>query len=197
MAQISSLSGDLLKSSLKEHLVGVSVALLSTMNHNLAYNLAWQTLTDPARMSSNSVQEQLGHRLLSSIRYTYKVDQRDSSIRPTRGYAFLSSSQLGGLAPGSKNTHGILEGFYLGVNRSLVCCLGGLSTLSGFKGKDLEQRDFRTCAPNISDNDGASTSPELDGGDIAVTAFADLSFDLPLKPLRELGIHGHAAHALC
>ena len=25
-----------------------------------------------------------------------------------------------------------------------------------------------------------------------MTAFADLSFDLPLKPLRDLGIHGHA-----
>ncbi|OEL21988.1 hypothetical protein BAE44_0016990 [Dichanthelium oligosanthes] len=30
------------------------------------------------------------------------------------------------------------------------------------------------------------------GGDIAVTAFANLSFDIPLKPLRDLGIHGHA-----
>uniref|UniRef100_A0A0A9FL76 Uncharacterized protein n=1 Tax=Arundo donax TaxID=35708 RepID=A0A0A9FL76_ARUDO len=41
MAQISSLSEHWLKSSLKEHLMGVSVGLLSTMNHNLAYNLTW------------------------------------------------------------------------------------------------------------------------------------------------------------
>ena len=102
MARISFLSEDWLKSSLKEHLMGVSVGLLSTMNHNLAYNLTWRKLTDPTRMSSNSVQEELGHSLLSSIKYAYKVDQRDSSIRPTRGYAFLSSSQVGGLAPGSK-----------------------------------------------------------------------------------------------
>jgi outer membrane protein insertion porin family len=102
VARISFLSDDWLKSSLKEHLMGVSVGLLSTMNHNLAYNLTWRKLTDPTRMSSNSVQEELGHSLLSSIKYAYKVDQRDSSIRPTRGYAFLSSSQVGGLAPGSK-----------------------------------------------------------------------------------------------
>jgi len=82
--------------------MGVSVGLLSTMNHNLSYNLTWRKLTDPARMSSNSVQEQLGHSLLSSVKYAYTVDQRDSSIRPTRGYAFLSSSQVGGLAPGSR-----------------------------------------------------------------------------------------------
>ena len=101
-ARISFLSEDWLKSSLKEHIMGVSVGLLSTMNHSLAYNLIWRNLTDPACMSSNSIQEHLGHRLLSSIKYAYKVDQRDSSIRPTRGYAFLSSSQVGGLAPGSK-----------------------------------------------------------------------------------------------
>ncbi|XP_041016237.1 uncharacterized protein LOC121258765 [Juglans microcarpa x Juglans regia] len=29
------------------------------------------------------------------------------------------------------------------------------------------------------------------GGDLAVTAFADLSFDLPIKWLRDRGIHGH------
>lgn len=29
------------------------------------------------------------------------------------------------------------------------------------------------------------------GGDLAVSAFADLSFDLPLRWFREKGIHGH------
>ncbi|RCV36618.1 hypothetical protein SETIT_7G332200v2 [Setaria italica] len=236
MARISFLSGDWWKSSLKEHLMGVSVGLLSTMNHNLAYNLTWRTLKDPARMSSNSIQEQLGHSLLPSIKYAYKVDKRDSTIRPTCGYAFLSSSQVGALAPGSKYPWylrqevdlqvalplGVLNGalnagvaagiihpflrgstgsvlplserFYLGGHRSFVCRLGGPSSLSGFKARDLEPRDFRTCDPNNSEN-GASTCTELDGGgDIAVTAFADLSFDLPLKSVldQELGVHGHA-----
>jgi outer membrane protein insertion porin family len=85
------------------------------------------------------------------------------------------------------------EIFYLDANRSLVCCLGGPSSLSGFRAKGLEPKYFVTSGSNNSEN-GASTSPELNGlgGDIAVTAFANLSFDLPLKPLRELGIHGHA-----
>ena len=77
-ARISFLSEDWLKSSLKEHIMGVSVGLLSTMNHSLAYNLIWRNLTDPACMSSNSIQEHLGHRLLSSIMYVYKDDQKDS-----------------------------------------------------------------------------------------------------------------------
>ena len=85
------------------------------------------------------------------------------------------------------------ERFYLGGNRSLVCRLGGPSSLLGFKTRGLGAREFRTCDPNNSEN-GSSSCPELigPGGDIAVTAFADLSFDIPLKPLRDLGIHGHA-----
>ena len=87
----------------------------------------------------------------------------------------------------------LLERFYLGGNRPLVCRLGGPSSLLGFKTRGLGATEFRTHDPHNSDN-GTSTSPELNGlgGDIAVTAFADLSFDLPLKPLRDLGIHGHA-----
>lgn len=234
VARISFLSEDWLKSSLKEHMMGVSVGLLSTMNHNLAYNLSWRTITDRALMSSNSIRGQLGHSLLSSIKYAYKVDQRDSRIRPTRGYAYLFSSQVGGLAPESKDARyirqeidlrvalplGVLNGavnagvaagiihplargstgsisplseqFYLGGNRSLMCRLGGPSSLLGFKKRGLGT-DLQSSTPENSEN-VASTSPELSarGGDIAVTAFADLSFDIPLKPLRELGIHGHA-----
>lgn len=79
------------------------------------------------------------------------------------------------------------ERFYLDGNKSLVCLLGGPSSLSGFKAKGLEPKDFGTSGPNNSEN-GASTSPELHGrGNITVTAFADLSFDLPLKPLRGAG----------
>jgi outer membrane protein insertion porin family len=87
----------------------------------------------------------------------------------------------------------LLERFYLGGNRPLVCRLGGPSSLLGFRTRGLGPTELKTYYPNNSDN-GTSTSPELNGlgGDIAVTAFADLSFDLPLKPLRELGIHGHA-----
>ncbi|CAL4989929.1 unnamed protein product [Urochloa decumbens] len=146
MARISFLSGDWLKSSLKEHRreVDLQVALpLGVLNGALNAGVA------------------------------------AGIIHP------LERGSTGSVLP-------LSERFYLGGNRSLVCRLGGPSSLSGFKARGLEPRDFRTCDQNNSEN-GASTSTELDGGgDIAVTAFADLSFDLPLKPLRELGIHGHA-----
>jgi outer membrane protein insertion porin family len=121
MARISFVSDDWLKSSLKEHLMGVSVDLLSTMNHNITYNLAWRKLTDPTRMPSNSAQEELGHNLLSSIKYAYKVDRRDSSIRPARGYAFMSTSQVGGLAPGSKYSR-FLRQVYLNFLLCSILC---------------------------------------------------------------------------
>jgi outer membrane protein insertion porin family len=97
------------------------------------------------------------------------------------------------LARGSTGSSLLPERFYLGGNRSLVCRLGGPSSLLGFQSRGLGTTGSQTCVPKNSEN-GSSISPELDvvGGDIALTAFADLSFDLPLKPLRELGIHGHA-----
>jgi outer membrane protein insertion porin family len=64
-ARISFLSDNWLKASLKEHIMSVSVGLLSTMNHSFACNLIWRNLIDPARMSSNSIQEHLGHSLLA------------------------------------------------------------------------------------------------------------------------------------
>uniref|UniRef100_A0A0D9XN79 Protein kinase domain-containing protein n=1 Tax=Leersia perrieri TaxID=77586 RepID=A0A0D9XN79_9ORYZ len=117
VARMSFLSEDWLKSSLKEQMMGISVGLLSTMNHNLAYNLSWQSITDQALMSSSSIRGQLGHSLLSSIKYTYKVDQRDSSIRPTHGYAFLFSSQVGGLAPEKKDARYIRQVNYCRILR--------------------------------------------------------------------------------
>jgi outer membrane protein insertion porin family len=66
-------------------------------NHDLAYNLTWRTLTDPTRMSSPSIRRQLGHNVLSALKYSYKIDRRDSHLRPMSGYAFSSTSQVSGL----------------------------------------------------------------------------------------------------
>lgn len=97
-ARISLLKQDLLKlSSYKEHLMGLSVGLISTRYHDLAYNLTWRTLKDPSRMASKSIRRNLGHSLLSSLKYTFKFDRRDSHLRPTSGYAFMSTSQIGGI----------------------------------------------------------------------------------------------------
>lgn len=97
-ARISLLTQDWLKlSSYKEHLMGLSVGLISTRYHDLAYNLTWRNLRDPSRMSSKSIRRNLGHSLLSSLKYTFKIDERDSHLRPTSGYAFMSTSHIGGI----------------------------------------------------------------------------------------------------
>jgi outer membrane protein insertion porin family len=132
----------------------------------------------------------------------FLVPCQEFDLRGTLPLGVLNGALNAGVAAGviyplERGTTGsvspLSERFYLGGNRSLVCHLGGPSSLLGFKTRGLGATELRTCEPNNSDN-GASTSPKLIGlgGDIAVTAFADLSFDIPLKPLRDLGIHGHA-----
>ncbi|KAL4576118.1 hypothetical protein LXL04_012207 [Taraxacum kok-saghyz] len=233
-ARLSLLSQDWLKfSSYKEQAMGISLGLISTRNHDLAYNLSWRTLTDPLQRASMSVRRQLGHNLLSHLKYTYKIDKRNSPLRPTRGFAFVSTSQIGGIFPDYRSVRffrqecdlryalplgfaraalnfgvagGVLfpwgpgflnksvslpDRFFLGGNSSPVCSLGGPTSLLGFKTRGLGPSEPRRDKPN---EPGSDTCPERDflGGDLAVTAFADLSFDLPLKVLRDSNIHGHA-----
>ncbi|XP_021903998.1 sorting and assembly machinery component 50 homolog B [Carica papaya] len=108
------LSQDWLKfSSYKERSLGLSLGLFSSRNHDLAYNLAWRTLTDPSQMSSKSIRRQLGHNLLSSLKYTFKIDRRNSQLRPTRGYAFASTTQIGGVAPDSRSLRFLRQEFDL------------------------------------------------------------------------------------
>ncbi|KAK1283051.1 hypothetical protein QJS10_CPB21g01355 [Acorus calamus] len=211
---------------------GFSVGLLTTKYHDLAYNLTWRTLTDPSSMSSKPIRRQLGHSLLSSLKYTYKVDQRNSQLRPTRGYAYALTTQLGGLAPDSRSLRfiwqeidlrcaiplgfyktalnlGIAAGcimpwgrgfmdkptplpdrFFIGGYTSPVCSFGGPTTLLGFHSRGLGPSETRRFKP--SENEPSEpTVRDFLGGDLAVTAFADLSFDLPLKLFRDNGIHGH------
>ncbi|KAG9142156.1 hypothetical protein Leryth_007606 [Lithospermum erythrorhizon] len=184
-------------------------------------------------MSSRTVRRQLGHSLVSALKHTFKIDKRNSSLRPTSGYAFLSTSQIGGLIPiteacfqikgwilgllflwdsimlhkfslyiivlpwgsGSSNMVSYLpERFFLGGNSSPICSVGGPTSVLGFKTRGLGPAEPRRTIREISQSEGSDTTHEMDyvGGDLAVTAFADLSFDLPLKVLRDSGIHGHA-----
>ncbi|KAL5734383.1 hypothetical protein ACOSP7_032244 [Xanthoceras sorbifolium] len=234
-ARVSLLSQDLLKfSSYKEQSLGFSLGLFSTKHHDLAYNLAWRTLTDPSQMSSMSVRRQLGHNLLSSLKYTLKFDKRNSTVRPTQGYAFVSTTQVSGLAPDSRSlrflrqefdlrfavpfafdhaalnlgvSSGVLvplgrgflsmssylpERFFLGGNLSPVCTLGGPLALWGFKTRGLGPTESRRqMRGNSNDENADPTGVDFLGGDLAVSAFADLSFDFPLRWFREKRIHGH------
>ncbi|XP_006297404.2 sorting and assembly machinery component 50 homolog B [Capsella rubella] len=211
-------------SSYKERSLGLSLGLLSSKYHELVYTIAWRNLIDPSQAASASIRRQLGHTFLSALKYTFKFDQRNSYLRPTNGYAFVSTSQIGGLAPDSRSLRflkqeidlryavpfgfyntalnfgvsggvsfpwgsgyqnrpsSVPERFFLGGNSSPLCSLGGPSALWGFKTRGL--------GPNEPRRKGDSER-DFVGGDAAVTAFADLSFDLPVRWLRERGIHGH------
>ncbi|XP_076940763.1 uncharacterized protein LOC143610075 [Bidens hawaiensis] len=236
MARVSLLSQDWLKfSSYKEQSLGLSLGLLSTKHHDLAYNLSWRTLTDPSQMASRSIRRQLGHGLLSHLKYTFKIDKRNSPLRPTKGFAFVSASQVGGLYPDYRSlrfirqefdlryalplgfaraalSFGVAGGvlfpwgnefknrptslpdrFFLGGNSSPVCTLGGPTSLLGFKTRGLGPSDPKwEVKPNSEDANSDTSERDFLGGDLAVTAFADLSFDLPLKVLRDSNIHAHA-----
>ncbi|KAL5700689.1 hypothetical protein ACHQM5_026106 [Ranunculus cassubicifolius] len=231
-ARISILTQDWLKlSSYKERMMGVSLNLYQTENHLLSYNLGWRTLTDPSQMASRSVRNQLGHSLISSLKYKFLIDKRDSSLRPTRGYAFMSTTQFTGLTPDSRSPRflrqefdfrfalplgfynaalnfGVSLGaifpwgsgftnessplsdrFFLGGQSSAVCTLGGPSALLGFNSRGVGLTEERRT---MLDSDDNGTSRDVLGGDFAMSAYADLSFNLPLKALRDAGIHGHA-----
>ncbi|RZC63653.1 hypothetical protein C5167_025408 [Papaver somniferum] len=230
------LSQDWLKfSSYKERMMGISLGLISTRNHNLAYNLTWRNLTDPTQMCSKSIRGQLGHSLLSALKYTFKIDMRDSPLRPTRGYAFASTSHIGGLSPDSRSLRflrqdfdfryaiplgfcksalnfgvsaGLIfpwgsgfrnmasplpERYYMGGHTSPVSTLAGTTTLLGFRTRGLGPSEQRRVIVEKTEGETTADAPGRDiiGGDLAVTAFADLSFDLPLKLFRDAGIHGH------
>ncbi|XP_040999800.1 sorting and assembly machinery component 50 homolog B-like [Juglans microcarpa x Juglans regia] len=235
LVRVSLLSQDWQEfSSYKERLLGLSLGLLSTRHHDLVYNLGWRTLTDPSKMSSRSVRRQLGHSLLSSLKYTFKIDRRNSPVRPIKGYAFVSTTQVGGLAPDHRSLRflrqeldlryavpfgfyhaalnfgisgGVIfpcgrgfldkpsplpERFFLGGDFSPICTLGGPTTVWGFKTRGLGPTEpRRQIKDKPSDENSDFPGRDFLGGDLAVTAFADLSFDLPIKWLRDRGIHGH------
>uniref|UniRef100_A0A2P2K774 POTRA domain-containing protein n=1 Tax=Rhizophora mucronata TaxID=61149 RepID=A0A2P2K774_RHIMU len=219
-------------SSFKERSLGLSLGLFSTRNHNLFYNFAWRTMTDPSQVASKPVRRQLGHNLLSSLKYTFKIDCRNSSLRPVRGYAFVSTTHIGGLALDSRTLrffrqefdlryaiplgvyhsalnigissgvifpwgHGFLdmpsplpERFFLGGNISPICTLGGPTAIWGFNTRGIGPTEPRRQLRNPS-SENANPGRDYLGGDLAVTAFADISFDFPLEWCRTKGIHGH------
>lgn len=81
---------------------------------------------------------------------------------------------------------------YLG-SLSSVCTLGGTTSLLGYKSGGFSLLDLKRLFRSKFDNDASDASPERSalGGGLAVSASADLSFDIPLELFRETGIHGH------
>lgn len=234
-ARVSLLSQDSVKfSSFKEQSVGLSLGLLSNDNHDLACNFSLHGLIDPSEMSSASVRKQLERGLTSALNYTFKIDKRNSPLRPTGGFAFVSASQFGGIIPDYKASRffrqefdlrcavplgfynaalnfGIASGvlfspgngflnspsylpdrYFLGGNSSPICTLGGPTSLLAFKSRGLGPTEPKTEARADGGTIENSSGRDYLGGDLAVTAFADLSFDLPVRFFRDKGIYGHA-----
>ncbi|KAJ7533150.1 hypothetical protein O6H91_13G035000 [Diphasiastrum complanatum] len=223
-------------SSYKERLSGISVGLVSDEHHDLNYNLTWRDLRDPSHRASREIRRHLGHALLSSIKYTYKIDERNSSIRPTTGFAFSSTTQIAGLGPDSRllrfarqelecrlavplgfynaalnfglaagvilplgrefwtKSTPISDRFFMGGYTSLVGDFRGPTTLLGFRTRGVGP----TCPRRLISDTETTKSQESKavnrdalGGDLSLTGFTDLSFDLPLRFLRKHEIHGH------
>lgn len=84
------------------------------------------------------------------------------------------------------------ERFYTVDNFSPVCSYRGPTSSLGFKVRGLGPAQHRRLV-RYNSSDGNSEISESDhiGGDLAVTAFADLTFDLPSRVLQEAGVHGH------
>ncbi|CAH2073999.1 unnamed protein product [Thlaspi arvense] len=75
------------------------------------------------------------------------------------------------------------ERFFVGGNVSPVCSLGGPSASWGFKTRGLGPNEPRR--EEAEDESGDTYERDFVGGDVAVTAFADLSFDFPLRWFRD------------
>uniref|UniRef100_A0A2N9IWF7 Bacterial surface antigen (D15) domain-containing protein n=1 Tax=Fagus sylvatica TaxID=28930 RepID=A0A2N9IWF7_FAGSY len=179
LARVSLLSQDWQEfSSYKERSMGLSLGLFSTRHHDLAYNLGWRTLTGSI---TNVIQE-------FDLRYAVPFGFYHAALN-----FGISAGVLFPWGQGFLNKPSPLpERFYLGGDFSPVCTMGGPTTVWGFKTRGLGPTEPRRQTRDKSDGDN-SDLPGRDflGGDLAVTAFADLSFDLPIKWLREHGVHGH------
>ena len=89
----------------------------------------------------------------------------------------------------------ISDRFYMGGHSSLLGELKGPSALLGFRTRGVGPSELRRPAVGPTEKaDGetvAVSKKDTLGGDLAVSGFADFSFDLPMRFLREYGIHAH------
>ncbi|KAF5195336.1 Outer membrane omp85 family protein [Thalictrum thalictroides] len=201
MAQISQLSQDVFKTSLDvESLFSFQLDLISTENYNLACIVGWRSLTDPTQVSSR------WQKLTSSISLTSgweKGEAKEFDARYAFPLRFCNGALNFGLSAGAVFPWGNgfmnmssppLERFFLGGQFSSESTFwGGLTTLLGFKSHDHGPTELGLLNALQPENASSPASPVGDilGGNLAYTAFADLSFTPPLKLFSDAGIHTH------
>jgi outer membrane protein insertion porin family len=89
----------------------------------------------------------------------------------------------------------ISDRFFMGGHSSLLGELKGPSALLGFRTRGVGPNELRRPKVVAAEkSEGEVTAvPKSDtlGGDFAISGFADFSFDLPVRVLKEYGIHAH------
>lgn len=206
-------------SSHNEILRGFSLGIDSG-SHEAGYELTWRENEDKVGNCSPAVRRQLGHSLLSSLRYSFSVDHRDSKTRPQNGYSFRSASELAGVG-----FNPLLTRFFrqeieaagaipLGIaNAALTANIHvgalvpwGFSSPSAYKpqisrindrfflGGPNSLRGFQRYGVGPTDMRSGKESEGRDslGGDFLISASTGVSFDLPLRVIRDIGLHGQA-----
>ncbi|EPS58849.1 hypothetical protein M569_15965, partial [Genlisea aurea] len=130
---------------------------------------------------------------------SFKLFRQEFDLRYAIPLGFLKAAlnlgvSAGVVCPWGNGSSGkpsyLPERFFMDGNASPVCSLKGPTSVYGFKSRGLGPAQPRRRRLAGDDDENSSGMDRL-GGDLAVTAFADLSFDLPLKFLRDAGIHGH------
>ncbi|EMS50118.1 Sorting and assembly machinery component 50-like protein A [Triticum urartu] len=138
----------------------------------------------------------------ASVAYGWDQTTEEFDVRGALPFGFWNAALNVGVGAGvvlplargfMNSSTPVTDRFNLGGHSSPVCSLGGISSLLGFRTRGVGPTEARRLVPGESE-DGSAAVPGRDylGGDLAVSAFADLSFDLPLKVFRDAGIHGHA-----
>ncbi|KAJ4849545.1 hypothetical protein Tsubulata_042057 [Turnera subulata] len=203
-------------SSFKKGEFSVSHNLFTRRNHDLVYKLGWRTgqnalssIVHTWKFDSRNrpLRPTRGWIVVSTTEIGGLAPHSSQFLRQTNGLqvsvplGFHRSSLNLGICsgvvfpwgPGFSNMQSPLsERFFLRSNLSPFCTSRGPIALWGFDtGSQLGPSELQRQVKNNQSDEHADSGRDYLGGDLAVSAFADLSFDFPSKWCREKGIHGH------
>ncbi|KAH6558489.1 hypothetical protein KP509_1Z061400 [Ceratopteris richardii] len=206
--------------SYKVHSSGVTIGFSHSF-HDLSCNLTWNLLHDDDGLDV--------FEMLPALKYSFKLDHRDSITRAIRGYAFKFAAKIVG--DGSKFSDystcqdvdfraaiplgsslnaalniGLSGGImlpwarnycqtplfsnchlYIGKHSLLLNEMNGPTTILRLISKGLGKFSHTQNVDNV----GTEGNQTIFKGNIAATAFADLSFDFPWRSINKYNAYGH------
>lgn len=208
----------LIYSSFNEQLRGASVGLSSSGGtHRLAYEFGWQHLTDPTNLASDAVQEQLGHKLRSSITYNFLMNHIEPfGARPEHGWSVRWFSELGGihphyqvlkftkhradleaaapLLPWASLSMNLTAGLLVPLGEEFLSKTTSITDRFSLGGiGSLRGFEFRGCGPTAARRSLPSGIPQRRdtlGGDVLLSAKGAVNFDIPIPGMKTAGIYG-------